>query len=82
MWSGQMTEPLAVTVEELAILCDVVSRHRAKMVRDLDARKPTLDRLIASGFVELENGHSLTDYRPTAKTDLLFTQLCTGISGS
>ena len=51
------------------------ARHRAKIVRDLDAQKPTLDRLITSGFVELENGHSHADYRPTAKTELLFTQL-------
>jgi hypothetical protein len=31
---------------------------------------------------EQENGHSLADYLPIAKTELLFTQLCTGICGS
>jgi hypothetical protein len=36
MWSGQMIEPLAVTVEELATLCDVVSGQR---LGNLDADK-------------------------------------------
>ena len=34
-----------------------------------------------NGFVELANGHSVTKYQHTAKTELLFAQLCVGISG-
>jgi hypothetical protein len=50
--------------------------------KNLDADKRlTLDRLIANGFVEQANGHSVANYRHTAKTELLFTQLCVGISG-
>jgi hypothetical protein len=75
-----MIEPLAVTVEELAILCDVVSGGRATTVENLAAdEKPTLDRLIANGFVERANAHSVAHYRHAAKTDLLFTQNFTGI---
>jgi hypothetical protein len=76
MWSGQMIESLSVTIEELAILCAVVSGQRATA-----KTKPALDRLIANGFVERAKGRSFARYRQTAKTDLLFTQLCTGISG-
>jgi hypothetical protein len=69
-----MIEPLSVTIEELATLCDVVSGRRATA-----KRKPGLDRLIANGFIERANGRAR--YRHTAATDLLFTQLCIGISG-
>ena len=79
-----MTEAVTVTNEELAILCDIVAGWSVKRVENLDADKRlALDRLIANGFVEQANGHSVTNtnYRHTAKTELLFTQLCVGISG-
>jgi hypothetical protein len=77
-----MTEAVSVTDEELAILCDIVAGWSLKRAENLDADKRlALDRLIANGFVEQVNGHSVTKYQPTAKTELLFTQLCVGISG-
>jgi len=77
-----MTEAVTVTNEELAILCDIVAGWSVKRAENLDADKRlALDRLIANGFVEQANGHSVTNYRQTAKTELLFTQLCVGISG-
>jgi len=77
-----MTEAVSVTNEELAILCDIVAGWSVKRAENLDADKRlALDRLIANGFVEQANGHSVTNYRQTAKTELLFTQLCVGISG-
>jgi hypothetical protein len=77
-----MPEAVTVTNEELAILCDIVAGWSVKRAENLDADKPlALDRLIANGFVEQTNGHSVTKYQHTAKTDLLFTQLCVGISG-
>ena len=36
-------------------------------------KQQALHRLIANGFVELANGHSITRYQHTAKTELLFT---------
>ena len=77
-----MTDAVTVTNEELAILCDIVAGWSVKRVENLDADKRlALDRLIANGFVEQANGHSVTNYQHTAKTELLFTQLCVGISG-
>ena len=77
-----MTEAVIVTNEELAILCDIVAGWSVKRAENLDAdKRPALDRLIANGFVEQANGHSITKYQHTAKTELLFTQLCVGISG-
>ena len=77
-----MTDADTVTNEELALLCDVVAGWSLKQVQNLGADKRlTLDRLIANGFVEEANGHSVTKYQHTAKTELLFTQLCVGISG-
>jgi hypothetical protein len=77
-----MTEAVTVTNEELAILCDIVAGWGVKQAENLDADKRlALDRLIANGFVEQANGHSITKYQHTAKTELLFTQLCVGISG-
>ena len=77
-----MTEAVTITNEELAILCDIVAGWSVKRAENLDADKRfALDRLIANGFVEQANGHSVTKYQHTAKTDLLFTQLCVGISG-
>ena len=77
-----MTDAVTVTNEELAILCDIVTGWSVKRVENLDADKRlALDRLIANGFVEQASGHSVTNYQHTAKTELLFTQLCVGISG-
>ena len=77
-----MTDADTVTNEELAILCDVVAGWNLKRVQNLGSDKRlTLDRLIANGFIEEANGHSATKYQHTAKTELLFTQLCVGISG-
>lgn len=77
-----MIEAVTVTNEELAILCDIVAGWSVKQAENLDADKRlALDRLIANGFVEQANGHSITKYQHTAKTELLFTQLCVGISG-
>ena len=77
-----MTEAVTVTNEELAILCDIVAGWSVKRVENLDADKRlALDRLIANGFVEQANGHSVTNYQHTVKTELLFAQLCVGISG-
>ena len=77
-----MIEAVTVTNEELAILCDIVAGWSVKQAENLDADKRlALDRLTANGFVEQANGHSITKYQHTAKTELLFTQLCVGISG-
>jgi hypothetical protein len=77
-----MTDAVVITNEELAILCDIVAGWNVKQPENLDADKRlVLDRLIANGFVEQANGHSVTNYQHTAKTELLFTQLCVGISG-
>ena len=76
-----MTEAIIVSNEELAILCDIVGGWSPKLAENANAEKlHSIDRLIANGFVELAN-HSITRYRHTAKTELLFTQLCVGISG-
>jgi len=76
-----MTNADTGTNEELAILCDIVAGWSLKRLENLDADKRlALDRLIANGFVEEANGHSVVKYQHTAKTEL-FTQLCVGISG-
>ena len=78
----QMTEAVTITNEELAILCDIVAGWSVKKAESLDrGKQQALDRLIANGFVEQANGRSVAKYQHTAKTDLLFTQLCVGISG-
>jgi hypothetical protein len=77
-----MKEAVIITNEELAILCDIVAGWSVKRAETLDAeKKQALDRLIANGFIEQGNGHSVAKYQHTAKTELLFTQLCVGISG-
>ena len=77
-----MTELVTVTDEELAILCDIVAGWGVKRAKNLDTDKRlALDRLIANGFVEQANGHSVTNYKHTTKTELLLSQLCVGISG-
>ena len=79
----QMTEAVTITNEELAILCDIVAGWSVKRAENLDSGKRlALDRLIANGFVEEAKGHSVTKYQHTAKTELLFTQLCVGLSGA
>jgi len=71
-----------VTNEELAILCDIVAGWNVKRTANLDAdKRQALDRLIANGFVEPAGEPSLAKYQHTAKTELLFAQLCVGISG-
>ena len=78
----QMTEAVTLTNEELAILCDIVAGWSVKHSENLNADKRlALNRLIANGFIEQANGHSITNYQHTAKIELLFTQLCVGISG-
>jgi hypothetical protein len=77
-----MTEAVIITNEELAILCDIVSGWGVEECEKLNAEKRlTLDRLVANGFVEHANGHAVAHFRHTAKTELLLTQLCVGISG-
>jgi hypothetical protein len=78
----QMTEAVTITNEELAILCDIVAGWSVKQAESLNADKRlVLDHLIANGFVEQANGHSVSKYQHTAKTEMLLTQLCVGISG-
>jgi hypothetical protein len=77
-----MTEAVTITNEVLAILCDIMSGWSVRDGQKVNAEKRlTLDRLIANGFVEHANGHAVAHFRHTAKTELLFTQLCVGISG-
>ena len=77
-----MTEPVTIANEELAILCDIVAGWSLKQAENLNTdKRMVLDRLIANGFVERANSRSVSKYQHTAKTELLFTQLCVGISG-
>jgi hypothetical protein len=77
-----MTEAVIINNQELAILCDIVGGWGVKGAENLDAdKRRALDRLIANGFVESADKISLTKYQHTAKTELLFAQLCVGISG-
>jgi len=77
-----MTEAFPISNEELAILCDFVGGWGAKWAtNNLETgKRQALDRLIANGFVE-PAADSTTKYQHTAKTELLFAQLCVGISG-
>jgi hypothetical protein len=82
IWSSQMTEAVTVTNEELAILCDLVAGWSGKWAANLGAdNRQALDRLIANGFVARSDESSPTTYQHTAKTEILLTQLCVGISG-
>jgi hypothetical protein len=77
-----MSEAGTISNEELAILCDIVSGWSMKWAENLTAdKRVALDRLIADGFVEPKGEVSFTKYQHTAKTELLFAQLCVGISG-
>jgi hypothetical protein len=82
IWSGQMTEAVTITNQELAILCDTVAGWSVKRAANLAVdKKQALDRLIAHGYVAPADGSSLATYQHTAKTEVLFAQLCVGISG-
>jgi hypothetical protein len=78
-----MTEAVTINNEELAILCDIVSGWGAeKWAENPDAvKKQALDRLIAHGYVQSAHEASATRYQHTIKTEILFAQLCVGISG-
>lgn len=77
-----MGEAGTITNVELAILCDIVSGWSMKNAENLSAdKRVALDRLIADGFVEPKSEVSFTKYQHTTKTELLFAQLCVGISG-
>ncbi len=77
-----MSEAGTITNEQLAILCDIVGGWSMKWAENLTAdKRVALDRLIADEFVEPAGELSFTKYQHTAKTELLFAQLCVGISG-
>jgi hypothetical protein len=78
-----MTEAVTINNEELAILCDIVSGWGVKRWAENPSavRKQALDRLIAHRYVEAAHEASATRYRHTTKTEILFAQLCAGISG-
>ncbi len=77
-----MGEAGTITNEELAILCDIVSGWSMKWAENLSSdKRMALDHLIAEGFVEPKDELSFTKYQHTAKTEILFAQLCVGISG-
>ena len=68
---------------ELAILCDIVSGWGVKKRAENPgaAKKQAFSRLIAQGYVEPAQEPSAIRYQHTAKTEVLFAQLCVGISG-
>ena len=78
-----MTEAVTINNEELAILCDIVSGWGVKKWAENPgaAKRQSLDRLIALGYVEPVHAAFATTYQHTTKTDILFAQLCVGISG-
>jgi len=77
-----MTEAVTINNEELVILCDIVSGWGVeKWAENPDAvKKQALDRLIAHGYVQSAHEASATRYQHTIKTEILFAQLCVGIS--
>jgi hypothetical protein len=78
-----MTEAVTINNEELAILCDIVSGWGVRKWAENPgaAKRQSLDRLITHGYVEPVGGVSGTRYQHTTKTEILFAQLCVGISG-
>jgi hypothetical protein len=80
-----MTGAFTIDNEELAILCDIVSGWGIrKWAENMGvAKRQALDRLIAHGYVEpaAEASAARYRYRHTTKTEILFAQLCVGISG-
>jgi hypothetical protein len=80
----QEESPVAtINDQELAILCDIVSGWGVKKWAENPGatKRRSLDRLIALGYVEPVHAASTTTYQHTTKTDILFAQLCVGISG-
>ena len=77
-----MTEAFTIGNEELAILCNFVGGWGAKWAANnlQTDKRQALDRLMANGFLGPAS-RSITKYQHTAKTELLFAQLCVGISG-
>jgi hypothetical protein len=78
-----MIEAVTINNEELAILCEIVSGWSVKKWAENPGatKKQALDRLISHGYVETVHEASATRYQHTTKTELLFAQLCVGISG-
>ena len=78
-----MTEAVTIDNDELAILCDIVSGWGVKKWAENPgaAKKHALSSLIAQGYVEPAQEPSVIRYQHTAKTEILFAQLCVGISG-
>ena len=77
-----MTDAFTIGNEELAILCDFVGGWGGKWAANnlQTDKRQVLDRLITNGFLE-PAADAVTKYQHTAKTELLFAQLCVGISG-
>ena len=77
-----MPETITISNEELAILCDLMSGWGVKKWAENPgtAKKQALDRLIGLGYVEL-SFEEASKYRHTPKAEMLFAQLCVGISG-
>jgi hypothetical protein len=80
--SSEMTKAFTIGREELAILCDFVGGWGGKWAANnlRTDKRQALDRLITNGFLE-PAGDAVTKYKHTDKTELLFAQLCVGISG-
>jgi hypothetical protein len=78
-----MTDAATIDNEELAVLCDIVSGWGVrKWAKSPGAAKTqALDRLIAHGYVEAAHERAAASYRHTTKAEILFAQLCVGISG-
>jgi hypothetical protein len=75
-------EGVTINNEEFAVLCDIVGGQNRKWLGNLNAEKKlALDHLVENGFVKRSDPHSPVNYRATDKTDVLFAQLCTGVSG-
>jgi hypothetical protein len=76
-----MNESVAISNHEFSILCEIVSGRNRKWVASLDANgRHALNQLIANGFVAPTDQPTAAKYRHTDKTELLFAQLCSGIS--
>jgi hypothetical protein len=75
-------EGVTITNQELANLWDMVGGKNKKWDANLNAdKKLALDHLIPEDFVDPTDQGSLTKYQHTGKTEMLFAQLCTGVSG-
>jgi hypothetical protein len=70
-----------ISNQEFAILCNIVSRRATKRLASIcKGDKQALDRLIVTGFVAVTSDDPSARLRPTAKSELLFVELCTGVS--